>query len=665
MAAFEAMGDVIVKPLFGSNGKGMVRVSDADIAYRVFKALELERAVYYVQQALPHEGRDLRVFVVGDRVVAAAWRSAAGWRTNVARGGEARRAELSPAWEQMSLRAARAVGAGYAGVDLLPTPDGQVFVLEVNGIPGWRGLQGTTDVDVADAIVGHLEDRARSRRLSHVLRRAEVVLFAQAACLLEASAAKPGNVSPGRDFHDTRFEDFVLSALAIGPALARAPEAGVGTTVLDAVRDTRRVVSVNTNLGIVLLLAPLVCAASSPEGGTLRSRLSSVLAGLTVADAQAVHAAIRLVNPGGLGEAETEDVRLEPTRTLRETMGLAAERDTIAREYVTDYDVTFRICGSGLASRAGRRTRLGLRRARSVPGDPGRGSRHPDRAQGRRARGARRERPRAGGPRVRRRLEPRAHPSARGLRRRAPRPGQPPESRHHRGPHGGGALRGDGRGALRGRGPAGSMRILVHEFVSGGGLAGRPVTASLAREGAAMRNALVADLAALRRHHIVTTVDRRFPLRRTPAGVEVVTLTATRPRLLDELLASVDAVWLVAPETGGCLERLAARAVKRGAVLLGPSAAAIRSASDKAGLAKRLSTHGVPHPETRLVSSIAQARTAATGNGPPGGREATAGRRMRGRDLDKGSGLESSHFHGAGPDPAVRAGHRRQRLPAD
>jgi triphosphoribosyl-dephospho-CoA synthase len=178
--------------------------------------------------------------------------------------------------------------------------------------------------------------------VSDLLRRAEIVLLAQAACLLEASAPKPGNVSPGRDFHDTRFEDFVLSALAIGPALARAAEAGVGPTVLDAVRDTRRVVSVNTNLGIVLLLAPLVCAASSREGGTLRSRLSSVLEGLTVSDAQAVHAAIRLVNPGGLGESEAEDVRLEPTRTLRETMGLAAQRDTIAREYVTDYDVTFR-----------------------------------------------------------------------------------------------------------------------------------------------------------------------------------------------------------------------------------------------------------------------------------------------------------------------------------
>jgi RimK family alpha-L-glutamate ligase len=163
MAAFEAMGDVIVKPLFGSNGRGMVRVSDPEIAYRVFRALELERAVYYVQEALPHPGRDVRVFVVGDGIVAAAWRSAPGWRTNVAQGALAERAQMPPEWEELSLRAARAVGADYAGVDLLPTTDGRAFVLEVNGIPGWRALQGTTDRDVADAIVRQVET-ARSRR---------------------------------------------------------------------------------------------------------------------------------------------------------------------------------------------------------------------------------------------------------------------------------------------------------------------------------------------------------------------------------------------------------------------------------------------------------------------------------------------------------------------
>jgi len=164
MAAFHAMGDVVVKPLFGSNGRGLVRVSDEEIAYRVFRALELERAVYYVQEAIPHEGRDLRVFVLGERVLAAMWRSADGWRTNIARGGRAARAELPPALADLSLAAARAVGADYAGVDLLPTANGDVHVLEVNGIPGWRGLQEATRIDVAGAIVEHLEGLVRERR---------------------------------------------------------------------------------------------------------------------------------------------------------------------------------------------------------------------------------------------------------------------------------------------------------------------------------------------------------------------------------------------------------------------------------------------------------------------------------------------------------------------
>ena len=161
MTAFRALGDVIVKPLFGSGGRGMVRVSDEEIAHRVFRALDLERAVYYLQEALPHEGRDVRAFVVGDRVVAAAWRCADGWRTNVSQGARVERASLPPEWQDLSVRAARAVAAEYAGVDLLPLPDGRVFVLEVNGIPGWQGLQSVTDVDVAAAIVEHLEAMAR------------------------------------------------------------------------------------------------------------------------------------------------------------------------------------------------------------------------------------------------------------------------------------------------------------------------------------------------------------------------------------------------------------------------------------------------------------------------------------------------------------------------
>jgi RimK family alpha-L-glutamate ligase len=163
MGAFDEMRDVIVKPLFGSGGRGMVRVTDREIAYRVFRALELERAVYYVQEALPHEGRDVRVFVVGERVVAAAWRMADSWRTNMAQGARAEVAKLPAVWEEMSVRAARAVGASYAGVDLLPTDTGEVYVLEVNGIPGWHGLQQTTTVNIAEAIVQHLECRCGPR----------------------------------------------------------------------------------------------------------------------------------------------------------------------------------------------------------------------------------------------------------------------------------------------------------------------------------------------------------------------------------------------------------------------------------------------------------------------------------------------------------------------
>jgi tyramine---L-glutamate ligase len=144
------------------------------------------------------------------------------------------------------------------------------------------------------------------------------------------------------------------------------------------------------------------------------------------------------------------------------------------------------------------------------------------------------------------------------------------------------------------------VRILVHEFFSGGGLAGRDVPASLAREGSAMLLALIADLAAIDGHQIVTTVDPRFPLS-APTGVDVVPMLSARGTLLDALISSVDAVWLVAPETDRCLERLTARAERKGIALLGSGSAAIRRASDKAALPRLLTRHGVPHPNTRVL----------------------------------------------------------------
>jgi triphosphoribosyl-dephospho-CoA synthase len=169
---------------------------------------------------------------------------------------------------------------------------------------------------------------------------ADVAAAGQLACLLEVSAAKPGNVSPDRHFHDTRYEDFLASAVAIGPALMDARSQPIGAVVRRAVEDTRRWTKSNTNLGIVLLLAPLAKAALL-SGGTLRHRVSGVLADTTVGDAEDVYAAIRNAHPGGLGEAAAEDVSNPPSVSLREAMGLAAERDAIAREYVTDFALTF------------------------------------------------------------------------------------------------------------------------------------------------------------------------------------------------------------------------------------------------------------------------------------------------------------------------------------
>ncbi|MGH7422109.1 MAG: triphosphoribosyl-dephospho-CoA synthase [Candidatus Methylomirabilales bacterium] len=170
----------------------------------------------------------------------------------------------------------------------------------------------------------------------------DVALAAQLACLLEVSTIKPGNVHPQADFADTCYEDFVASALAIGDAMGQAHRMGVGRIVWAAVRDTRRWVRVNTNLGLVLLLAPLAKVAVTPGGGGLRTRLRRVLQGLTVQDARDVYRAIRLARPGGLGTAGRWDVR--GTRVgvnLLTAMRAAADRDTVAREYATGFAVTF------------------------------------------------------------------------------------------------------------------------------------------------------------------------------------------------------------------------------------------------------------------------------------------------------------------------------------
>jgi triphosphoribosyl-dephospho-CoA synthase len=140
------------------------------------------------------------------------------------------------------------------------------------------------------------------------------------------------------DFEDVSYLDFVASAAAIAPVLAGATRHSIGQTILEGVRLTRQVASTNTNLGILLLLAPLAGAKAQPS---LRAGLERVLEELTVDDAVQVYRAIRLANPGGLGQVAEQDVADEPTQTLRQVMALAAERDLIARQYANGFREVF------------------------------------------------------------------------------------------------------------------------------------------------------------------------------------------------------------------------------------------------------------------------------------------------------------------------------------
>lgn len=152
---------------------------------------------------------------------------------------------------------------------------------------------------------------------------------------MEVMAAKPGNVSPQCEFPNLKFHDLLRSADIIAHVLDNASERSVGATILACIRATRTAVNTNTNLGIVLLLAPL---ASVPLEIELWSGVCDVLNRLTIQDAIDAYEAIRLAEPGGLGEVENQDVHSQPTVTLKQAMALAADRDLIARQYVTGFE---------------------------------------------------------------------------------------------------------------------------------------------------------------------------------------------------------------------------------------------------------------------------------------------------------------------------------------
>ena len=147
---------------------------------------------------------------------------------------------------------------------------------------------------------------------------------------MEVMSPKPGNVSPGSEFANASVDDFLKSAQAIAPILATASEQTLGATILEAIRATRNVVNHNTNLGIVLLLAPL---AAVPRDQSLPDGIGAVLNSTTVEDSRLVYEAIRTAQPSGLGEASKQDLNDEPTLNLLECMQLGAGRDMIAAQY--------------------------------------------------------------------------------------------------------------------------------------------------------------------------------------------------------------------------------------------------------------------------------------------------------------------------------------------
>ena len=165
LAAFERLGgDVVVKPLFGGEGRGIVRINDQALAQRTFGLLTGLGAVLYVQQFIPHDGYDLRVLCVGRQMWAMRRRNALDWRTNVSRGAVAEPVELLPEWQELAQRAAVAIGASIAGVDLLPGRDGRLYAIEVNAVPGWQALSRALEVDVAQTVLEFAEGQVLAAR---------------------------------------------------------------------------------------------------------------------------------------------------------------------------------------------------------------------------------------------------------------------------------------------------------------------------------------------------------------------------------------------------------------------------------------------------------------------------------------------------------------------
>lgn len=161
LEAFVELGrDVILKPIFGSRGMGITRISDYEVARRIFNLLHYHHFVLYLQEYIPHGRSDIRAFVVGDSVVAAMYRRARGWKTNVSQGAKPIATTLSSEQTELALKAAKALGCLVAGVDILESKNG-MYITEINSQPGFRGLQSVSQVNVAEEIAKYIISEAK------------------------------------------------------------------------------------------------------------------------------------------------------------------------------------------------------------------------------------------------------------------------------------------------------------------------------------------------------------------------------------------------------------------------------------------------------------------------------------------------------------------------
>lgn len=164
LIAFEELGgDVVVKPIFGAEGRGIVRVSDPDLAHRTFRTLMRLDAVLYLQRFIDHEGFDVRVLVLNGQVVGGIRRrSPHDFRTNVARSAIAESHAVTSREADLALQAVEITGAYIAGVDLLYDRQGTCYVIEVNAVPGWQAFTKTTGIDVALRMMIALQEPIRN-----------------------------------------------------------------------------------------------------------------------------------------------------------------------------------------------------------------------------------------------------------------------------------------------------------------------------------------------------------------------------------------------------------------------------------------------------------------------------------------------------------------------